>query len=52
MRALTHKQLLSWNAAFTRGSAVDFDQFIESARVLGMYWLLLNKPAVIPTASD
>lgn len=31
---------------------VDFDQFIESARVLGMYWLLLNKPAVISTASD
>lgn len=23
---------------------VDFDQFIESARVLGLYWLLLNKP--------
>jgi two-component system response regulator len=23
---------------------VDFDQFKESARALGMYWLLLNKP--------
>jgi two-component system response regulator len=23
---------------------VDFDQFIESARSLGMYWLLLNRP--------
>ncbi len=23
---------------------VDFDQFTESARVLGMYWLLLNRP--------
>jgi two-component system response regulator len=23
---------------------VDFDQFKESARSLGMYWLLLNKP--------
>ena len=23
---------------------VDFDQFKESARTLGMYWLLLNKP--------
>jgi two-component system, response regulator len=23
---------------------VDFDQFKESARVLGMYWLLLNRP--------
>ena len=24
---------------------VDFEQFTESARALGMYWLLLNKPA-------
>jgi two-component system response regulator len=23
---------------------VDFDQFNEAARALGMYWLLLNKP--------
>jgi two-component system response regulator len=23
---------------------VDFDQFTEAARALGMYWLLLNKP--------
>ena len=23
---------------------VDFDQFKESARTLGMYWLLLNRP--------
>jgi two-component system, response regulator len=23
---------------------VDFDQFTESARTLGMYWLLLNRP--------
>jgi two-component system response regulator len=23
---------------------VDFDQFIESARLLGLYWLLLNQP--------
>jgi two-component system response regulator len=23
---------------------VDFDQFMESARTLGMYWLLLNSP--------
>lgn len=23
---------------------VDFDQFTESARALGMYWLLLNRP--------
>lgn len=28
---------------------VDFDQFIEAARVLGLYWLLLNKPAVRPS---
>jgi two-component system response regulator len=24
---------------------VDFDQFTEAARALGMYWLLLNKPS-------
>lgn len=24
---------------------VDFDQFTEAARSLGMYWLLLNKPS-------
>jgi two-component system response regulator len=24
---------------------VDFDQFIEAARQLGLYWLLLNEPA-------
>ena len=23
---------------------VDFDQFTEAARTLGMYWLLLNRP--------
>ena len=23
---------------------VDFEQFTESARALGMYWLLLNRP--------
>lgn len=25
---------------------VDFEQFTEAARTLGMYWLLLNKPSV------
>ncbi len=25
---------------------VDFEQFTEAARALGMYWLLLNKPTV------
>ena len=25
---------------------VDFDQFTEAARTLGMYWLLLNRPSV------
>ena len=25
---------------------VDFGQFVEAARSLGMYWLLLNQPAV------
>jgi two-component system response regulator len=24
---------------------VDFDQFMEAARQLGLYWLLLNEPA-------
>ncbi|MCX6936734.1 MAG: response regulator [Verrucomicrobia bacterium] len=28
---------------------VDFDQFTEAARVLGLYWLLLNHPPVVPT---
>jgi two-component system response regulator len=27
---------------------VDFEQFTESARILGMYWALLNQPPVIP----
>ncbi len=27
---------------------VDFEQFIESTRSLGMYWLLLNQPPVEP----
>ena len=26
---------------------VDFEQFTESVRTLGMYWLLLNKPPII-----
>jgi hypothetical protein len=25
---------------------VEFDQFTEAVRELGMYWLLLNKPPV------
>ena len=24
--------------------AVDFDQFMEAARQLGLYWLLINQP--------
>ena len=26
---------------------VDFEQFTESVRTLGMYWLLLNKPPIV-----
>lgn len=26
---------------------VDFEQFVESVRMLGMYWLLLNQPPII-----
>jgi len=26
---------------------VDFEQFIESARLLGMYWVLLNQPPAL-----
>jgi two-component system, response regulator len=26
---------------------VDFDQFTESMRQLGMYWMLLNQPPVV-----
>ena len=29
---------------------VDFEQFSETARLLGMYWLLLNQPPVQPGA--
>jgi len=27
---------------------VDFEQFTETARILGMYWLLLNQPPIQP----
>jgi len=27
--------------------SVDFDQFIESVKQLGLYWLLLNEPPII-----
>ena len=27
---------------------VDFEQFTETVRVLGMYWLLLNQPPILP----
>lgn len=27
---------------------VDFDQFVEAIRQLGLYWLVLNEPAPIP----
>ena len=30
---------------------VDFEQFIEATRQLGLYWLLLNEPPPTPTAS-
>jgi two-component system, response regulator len=27
---------------------IDFSQFIEAVRQLGLYWLLLNEPAPVP----
>jgi two-component system response regulator len=31
---------------------VDFDQFVETARMLGLYWLWLNQTPVSPTAAS
>ena len=41
-RDLLESYRLGVNSYITK--PVDFDQFTEAARVLGMYWLLLNKP--------
>lgn len=30
---------------------VDFEQFTETSRILGMYWLLINQPPVAPQPS-
>lgn len=30
---------------------VDFDNFSEAARLVGMYWLMLNKPPVRPSTA-
>ncbi len=27
---------------------VDFEQFMETARILGLYWILMNRPSTIP----
>jgi two-component system response regulator len=31
---------------------VDFTQFIEAARILGLYWLMLNQPPVRPRGCE
>ncbi|HET9848416.1 MAG TPA: response regulator [Candidatus Dormibacteraeota bacterium] len=41
-RDLLESYRLGVNSYITK--PVDFDQFTEAARVLGMYWLLLNRP--------
>src|SRR5919108_5936867 len=41
-RDLLESYRLGVNTYITK--PVDFDQFTEAARALGMYWLLLNKP--------
>jgi two-component system response regulator len=31
---------------------VDFARFLEAVRVLGLYWLLVNQPAVVPAGES
>ena len=31
---------------------VDFEQFTEAMRLIGLYWLLLNEPPLLPHCSD
>ncbi len=31
---------------------VDFEQFTEAARILGMYWMLLNQPLAAPAKKE
>ena len=43
--AAGHHQRLQFGCNSYVRKPVDFDQFMEAARQLGLYWLLLNEPA-------
>jgi two-component system, response regulator len=45
-RDLIESYRLGVNSYITK--PVDFEQFTEAVRTLGMYWVLLNQPPVLP----